>query len=40
MLLICMPPLRPLKRWLICSPYFYKAQEGKLAGLDELEAWD
>ncbi|XAZ19518.1 DUF983 domain-containing protein (plasmid) [Sinorhizobium sp. B11] len=38
MLLTCIPPLRPLKGWLICSQYFYKAQEGKLAGLDEPKA--
>ncbi|NVP55161.1 DUF983 domain-containing protein [Mycoplana rhizolycopersici] len=31
MLLTCIPPLRPLKGWLVASQYFYKAEEGKLA---------
>lgn len=30
MLATCIPPLRPLKGWLIASQYFYKAEEGKL----------
>ena len=30
MLLTCIPPLRPLKGWLVASQYFYKAEEGKL----------
>lgn len=30
MLLTCIPPLRPLKGWLVASQYFYKAQEGKV----------
>ena len=30
MLLTCIPPLRPLKGWLVASQYFYKAQEGQL----------
>ncbi|MEJ8475448.1 DUF983 domain-containing protein [Roseibium algae] len=29
-LLTCIPPLRPLKGWLVASQYFYKAQEGQL----------
>lgn len=29
--LTCVLPLRPLKGWLICSQYFYKAREGRLA---------
>jgi uncharacterized protein (DUF983 family) len=29
-LLTCIPPLRPLKGWLVASQYFYKAEEGKL----------
>lgn len=29
--LTCIPPLRPLKGWLVASQYFYKAEEGKLA---------
>ncbi len=27
----CIPPLRPLKGWLVASQYFYKAQEGRLS---------
>ncbi|MDE1992783.1 MAG: DUF983 domain-containing protein, partial [Rhizobiaceae bacterium] len=34
MLLTCIPPLRPLKGWLVASQYFYKAEEGKLARLE------
>ncbi|MFH1554367.1 MAG: DUF983 domain-containing protein [Pseudomonadota bacterium] len=30
LLLTCIPPLRPLKGWLVASQYFYKAEEGKL----------
>ncbi len=29
MLLTCIPPLRPLKGWLVASQYFYKAEEGQ-----------
>ncbi len=28
MALTCIPPLRPLKGWLVSSQYFYKAAEG------------
>lgn len=31
MLLTCIPPLRPLKGWLVASQYFYKAEEGRVA---------
>ena len=31
LLLTCVPPLRPVKGWLIATQYFYKAEEGKLA---------
>ncbi|PDV88467.1 hypothetical protein CO652_10310 [Rhizobium sp. H4] len=31
MLATCIPPLRPLKGWLVASQYFYKAEEGRLA---------
>jgi uncharacterized protein (DUF983 family) len=31
LLLTCIAPLRPLKGWLVCSQYFYKAREGQLA---------
>jgi uncharacterized protein (DUF983 family) len=30
-LLFCIPPLRPLKGWLVASQYVYKAEEGRLA---------
>ncbi|QKC87985.1 DUF983 domain-containing protein [Mesorhizobium sp. NZP2234] len=30
MLLTCIPPLRPLKGWLVASQYFYKAEEGRM----------
>ncbi|MCS0495349.1 DUF983 domain-containing protein [Ancylobacter sp. MQZ15Z-1] len=30
MLATCIPPLRPLKGWLVASQYFYKAEEGRL----------
>ncbi len=30
-LLTCIVPLRPLKGWLVCSQFFYKAEEGRLA---------
>ena len=31
MFLTCIPPLRPLKGWLVASQYFYKAEEGRVA---------
>ena len=31
LVITCVLPLRPLKGWLICSQYFYKAREGRLA---------
>ncbi|MFD2143600.1 DUF983 domain-containing protein [Ancylobacter oerskovii] len=34
-LLTCIPPLRPLKGWLVASQYFYKAEEGHLAPPEE-----
>ena len=30
LLLTCIPPLRPLKGWLVSSQYVYKAEEGHL----------
>jgi len=30
LLATCIPPLRPLKGWLVCSQYFYKAEQGRL----------
>lgn len=30
-LLTCIPPLRPLKGWLVASQFFFKAEEGRLA---------
>ncbi|MBB3544904.1 DUF983 domain-containing protein [Rhizobium sp. BK399] len=38
LLATCIPPLRPLKGWLVASQYFYKAQEGRLAKGDEIDA--
>lgn len=35
MALTCIPPLRPLKGWLVSSQYFYKAAEGRLANAGE-----
>lgn len=34
MLLTCIPPLRPLKGWLVASQFYYKAEEGKLVKAD------
>jgi uncharacterized protein (DUF983 family) len=31
LLITCLLPLRPLKGWLVCSQFFYKAREGRLA---------
>ncbi len=31
LLLLCVLPLRPLKGWLVCSQFVYKAEEGRLA---------
>ena len=31
LLLTCILPLRPLKGWLVCSQYFFKAGEGQIA---------
>jgi len=31
LIVLCALPLRPLKGWLVCSQYFYKAGEGRLA---------
>ena len=30
-LLTCIPPLRPLKGWLVASQFLHKAEEGRLA---------
>jgi uncharacterized protein (DUF983 family) len=30
-LLTCIPPLQPLKGWLVASQFFHKAEEGRLA---------
>jgi len=30
LLLTCLLPLRPLKGWLVCSQFFFKAREGRL----------
>ena len=31
LIVLCALPLRPLKGWLVCSQYFYKAEECRLA---------
>ncbi|MTH98349.1 DUF983 domain-containing protein [Roseibium sp. RKSG952] len=36
LLLTCIPPLRPLKGWLVASQFFYKAGEGRLAEDSEV----
>lgn len=33
-LLTCIPPLRPLKGWLVASQFYHKAEEGKLVRLE------
>lgn len=38
LLITCIPPLRPLKGWLVASQYFYKAEEGRLVRPDEPAA--
>lgn len=38
LLLTCIPPLRPLKGWLVASQYYYKAEEGRLVTGDAPEA--
>ena len=38
MLLTCIPPLRPLKGWLVASQFFFKAQEGQLAYPEKVKA--
>lgn len=30
LLVTCLAPLRPLKGWLVCSQFFFKAREGRL----------
>jgi len=30
LLLTCIPPLRPLKGWLVACQYYFKAEEGRL----------
>jgi uncharacterized protein (DUF983 family) len=35
MILTCIPPLRPLKGWLVSSQYYYKAEEGRLSSPDD-----
>jgi uncharacterized protein (DUF983 family) len=36
--LTCVPPLRPLKGWLVASQFFHKAQEGRLVMRGDTEA--
>lgn len=35
LLLTCIPPLRPMKGWLVASQYFFKAEQGCLVVPDE-----
>lgn len=35
-LLTCIPPLRPLKGWLVAAQFVHKAEEGRLAPKDQL----
>ena len=35
LLLTCIPPLRPLKGWMVASQFYYKAEEGRLVMADE-----
>lgn len=37
LLLTCIPPLRPLKGWLVASQYFYKAEQGQLVRRNVLD---
>ncbi|EFO28933.1 conserved hypothetical protein [Roseibium sp. TrichSKD4] len=37
LLLTCIPPLRPLKGWMVASEYFYKAGEGKIDNEGKFE---
>ncbi|WP_380872492.1 membrane protein [Sphingomonas sp. DBB INV C78] len=32
LLVTCLLPLRPLKGWLVCSQYFFKAREARIVG--------
>ncbi|GGH08228.1 hypothetical protein GCM10007036_03590 [Alsobacter metallidurans] len=38
LLALCVLPLRPIKGWLVCSQYFYKAEQGRLAPQERPEA--
>lgn len=38
LLVLCLLPLRPLKGWLVCSQYYHKAEEGRLAASQTPEA--
>ena len=35
-LVTCIPPLRPLKGWLVAAQFIHKAEEGRLAPKDRL----
>lgn len=37
LLLTCIPPLRPLKGWLVASQYFYKAEEVRFGTAEPTE---
>lgn len=36
-LITCIPPLRPLKGWLVASQYYHKAEEGRLVQAEPAE---
>ena len=38
LLILCILPLRPLKGWLVCSQYYHKAEEGRLAPQQQVKA--
>jgi uncharacterized protein (DUF983 family) len=40
LLLLCILPLRPLKGWLVCSQYYHKAEEGRLAPSQQIKTED
>jgi len=40
MFALCVLPLRALKGWLVCSQYYYRAEEGRLAPPERLATSD
>jgi uncharacterized protein (DUF983 family) len=37
LLLLSILPLRPLKGWLVCSQFYHKAEEGRLAPSQQIK---